>query len=143
MTELIAYRYKQIAADGFSVTDWTPWRSGRLRGEMMAELRERRSRDELIAAQCAVPRSEPDPIDGRENDLWEWNPALGWRKTNSRNWFVDSCDPTHRYDTENINEPFEQPISKERLDYWHKKLYGSDGVEDITAAIEADEMTTD
>lgn len=133
MTELIAYRYKLRTATG-GVTAWTSWRTGRLRGEMMAELREH-GRDTVVIAQCCVPRSEPDETTGRDNYLWEWTKRNGWKKTDRRNWFVDSCDPTYR--PEEQVEPWDLPISQERLIYWHKKLYG---IEDITNAITTAEM---
>ncbi len=136
MTELIAYRYKQRAADG-GETIWTPWRSGRTRAEMMAELRELHAT--ITIAQCAVPRSEPDEINGRANDLWIWTRRGGWKKSNNRNWFVDSCDPTQP-NVGNINEPFEHPVSQERLDYYHRKLYG---IDNITNAITTDEMANE
>lgn len=135
MTELIAYRYKQRSAAG-GATPFTPWRSGRRRAEMMAELREIGG-DNLVIVQCCVPRAEVDELNGRENDLWIWKQHDGWRKTNTRNWFVDSCDPTRASCDE---DPFAHPMTQEQLDYWHRKLYG---VEDITAATELDEMTND
>lgn len=126
MTELIAYRYKQRAADG-GATPWTPWRSGRFRAEMMTELREINATNELIIVQCAVPRPEPDEINGRENDLWVWTRNGGWQKTNARNWFVDTCDPTHRYDDDDDDDPFGGATVKH-------------GVEHITVAIETAEQ---
>ena len=139
MTELIAYRYRQRTADGMHITNWTEWQSGRLRGEMMAELMEVGKRN-LIIVQCCVPRGETDPINGRFNDLWVWTPARGWKKSNARNWFVDSCDPTQRLDDE---DPFTHYVEPERLAYWRRKLYGTDGIQPITDAITADEMATE
>lgn len=141
MTELIAYRYKQRTADEMHTTRWTPWRSGRSREEMMAELRP--IGNKLVIVQCCVPRAEINPIDMRENDLWVWLKNTGWKKTNGRNWFVDNCDPTHNYDTNDDEDPFGagRVLTDEERKAIRRQIYGTP--EDLTVAIMLDEMDDD
>lgn len=141
MTELIAYRYRQLAADGMHQLKWSKWKSGRLRSEMMAELTQI-GKSNLVIVECCVPRATVDPINGRENDLWIWTRRVGWKKATYLNWYADSCDPTVRNDG-NSDDPFDEPIDPERLAYWRKKLYGENSVQPITDAITTDEMATD
>lgn len=134
MTDLVAYRFKQKAADGYHETRWTEWRSGRLRAEMMKELRS--IGEALTIAQCCTPRAEIDPINGRENDLWQWTRQRGWQLSNRSNWFVDSCDPTDRNDI--IDEdPFSAPPTIEDLKDADKQ---TQGIQHITDAITVHEM---
>lgn len=141
MTELIAYRYKQHAADGIHETQWTQWRSGRLRAEMMTELRQLGT--SIAIVQCCVQRAEVDPINGRENDLWIWTRSTGWQKSNARNWFVDSCDPTARNDSGDDEDPFGKArgLTAEERDEIHRQVYGAH--DDLTDAITAEEMATE
>lgn len=138
MKELIAYRYKSRSADGLHETSWTPWRSGCLRSEMMTELRENGGASTVTRVQCVVKKAEPDPVTLRENDLWEWSRKRGWYKSNRRNWYADSFDPTIRPKPEDMLEPWDIPISRERMEYWEKKFRG---IDDITHAITNDEMS--
>lgn len=142
MTELIAYRYKQRTADEIHETRWTTWRTGCLREAMMTELN-RIGKHTVTIVQCCVPRGETDPIDGRFNDLWQWTPARGWHKSNNRNWFVDSCDPTQPMDADADDNPFGKgrELTLEERDAIRRQVYGTHDC--LTDAITADEMATE
>ena len=126
MTDLIAYRYKTRLR-----REWCKWRAGRLRDNMMIELREIGTA-QLTIVQCVVPRRNgTDPTNGAANELWEWTASKPyWHRVNRRNWFADSCDPTYNYDDDDPDEPFGKaiPLTDEQRAEIHRQVYGIDHV---------------